>query len=64
MDPKVVQKLHDALKQTLDDPQVRDMMNKLELVPSDLSGPDYKKASAESMEAEKVVLGELGLLRK
>lgn len=64
MDPKVVEKLHDALRHTLDDTQVREMMNKLELVPFYLSGPDYKKASAESMEAEKVVLGELGLLRK
>jgi tripartite-type tricarboxylate transporter receptor subunit TctC len=64
MDPKVVAKLHDAFKKTLDDPKVQEVMAKLELVPAYKSGADYKKMLAETMEMERVILTDLGLVKK
>jgi tripartite-type tricarboxylate transporter receptor subunit TctC len=64
MDPKIVAKLHDAFKKTLDDPKVQEVMAKLELVPAYKSGADYKKMLAETMEMERVILTDLGLVKK
>ncbi len=64
MDPKIVAKLHDAFKKTLDDPKVQEVMAKLELVPAYKSGADYKKMLAETMETERVILTDLGLVKK
>jgi tripartite-type tricarboxylate transporter receptor subunit TctC len=64
MDPKIVAKLHDAFRKTLDDPKVQEVMAKLELVPAYKSGADYKKMLAETMEMERVILTDLGLVKK
>ena len=64
MDPKIVAILHDAFKKTLDDPKVQDVLAKLELVPAYKSGADYKKSLAETMEMERVILTELGMVKK
>jgi tripartite-type tricarboxylate transporter receptor subunit TctC len=64
LDPKVVSILHDAFKKALDDPKVQDVMAKLELVPAYKSGADYKKMLAETMETERVILTDLGLVKK
>ena len=64
MDPNTVAVLHDAFKKSLDDPKVQDVMAKLELFPAYMSGADYKKALAESMQLEREILTELGLARK
>jgi tripartite-type tricarboxylate transporter receptor subunit TctC len=64
MDPKIVAVLHDAFKKTLDDPKVIEVLAKMELVPAYKSGADYKKALAESMEVERGIMTELGLVKK
>jgi tripartite-type tricarboxylate transporter receptor subunit TctC len=64
MDPKIVAVLHDAFKKTLDDPKMQDVMAKMELVPAYKSGADYKKMLAEAMEMERVILTDLGLVKK
>jgi tripartite-type tricarboxylate transporter receptor subunit TctC len=64
MDPKIVTMLHNAFKKTLDDPKVQDVMAKMELVPAYKSGAEYKKMLAEAMEMERVILTELGLVKK
>lgn len=64
MDPKIVTILHDAFKRTLDDPKVQDVLAKLELVPAYKNGADYKKALAATMETERVIMTELGMVKK
>lgn len=64
LDPKIVAVLHDAFKKTLDDPKVIEVLAKMELVPAYKSGADYKKALAESMEVERGIMTELGLVKK
>jgi tripartite-type tricarboxylate transporter receptor subunit TctC len=64
MDPKVVAKIHDAFKAALDDPNVREVMKKLELFPAYMSGPDYKAFLAENMETERKIMTDLGLAKK
>jgi tripartite-type tricarboxylate transporter receptor subunit TctC len=64
MDPKIVAVLHDAFKKTLDDPKVLEVLAKMELVPAYRSGADYKKALAETMEVERGIMTELGLVKK
>jgi tripartite-type tricarboxylate transporter receptor subunit TctC len=64
MDPKIVTILHDAFKKTLDDPKVQDVLAKMELVPAYKNGADYKKALAETMEVERVILTDLGMAKK
>jgi tripartite-type tricarboxylate transporter receptor subunit TctC len=64
LDPKIVTILHDAFKKTLDDPKVQDVLAKLELVPAYKNGDDYKKALAATMETERVIMTELGMIKK
>ena len=64
LDPKIVTILHDAFKRTLDDPKVQDVLAKLELVPAYKNGADYKKALAATMETERVIMTELGMIKK
>jgi len=64
MDPKIVTILHDAFKKTLDDPKVLEVLAKMELVPAYKNGADYKKALAESMEVERGIMTEIGLVKK
>lgn len=64
MDPKIVARLHDAFKKSLDDPKVQEVMAKLELIPAYMNGADYKKMLAENMEIERVILTDLGLVKK
>lgn len=64
MDPKVVKVLHDAFKKALDDPKVQETLARMDLVPSYKSGEDYRKMLAETMEMERGILTELGLVKK
>lgn len=64
MDPKIVAILHDAFKKTLDDPKVQEVLAKLELVPAYKNGDDYKKSLAETMETERAIMTELGMVKK
>ena len=64
VEPKIVAILHDAFKKTLDDPKVQEVLAKLELVPAYKSGVDYKKALAETMETERMIMIELGIVKK
>jgi tripartite-type tricarboxylate transporter receptor subunit TctC len=64
LDPKIVALLHDAFKKTLDDPKVIEVLAKMELVPAYKNGSDYKKALAETMEVERGIMTEIGLVKK
>jgi tripartite-type tricarboxylate transporter receptor subunit TctC len=64
LDPKTVALLHDAFKKTLDDPKVIEVLAKMELVPAYKNGSDYKKALAETMEVERGIMTEIGLVKK
>ena len=64
MDPKVVQKIHNAFKASLDDPEVLAVLKKLDLFPAYMSGADYKAFLKDNMEVERKILIELGLVKK
>jgi tripartite-type tricarboxylate transporter receptor subunit TctC len=64
MDSKIVAKLHDAFKASLDDPKVQEVMTKLELFPAYMNGADYKKMLGENMEIERAILTDLGMAKK
>jgi hypothetical protein len=64
MDPKVVQKIHNAFKASLDDPEVLAVLKKLDLFPAYMSGADYKAFLKDNMEVERKILTELGLVKK
>jgi tripartite-type tricarboxylate transporter receptor subunit TctC len=63
MDPKVVAKLHDALKKAIDDPAVQEQLAKYDMVVNYKNTEEYRKFVAESVETEKKVLSDLGLAK-
>jgi tripartite-type tricarboxylate transporter receptor subunit TctC len=65
IDPKIVEKLQNAYKKALDDPQVIALMDRYEMLRgSYLNSADYTKFVAEYMVTEKENLAQLGLLKK
>ncbi|MDQ8730000.1 tripartite tricarboxylate transporter substrate binding protein [Bradyrhizobium sp. LHD-71] len=64
MDPKIVKILHDAFRKTLDDPKVLEVLARMDLVPAYKNGADYKAMLAETMEIERGILTDLGLVKK
>ncbi|HZB38544.1 MAG TPA: tripartite tricarboxylate transporter substrate binding protein [Beijerinckiaceae bacterium] len=63
MDPKVVAKLHDALKKAIDDPAVQEQLAKYDMVVNYKNTEEYRRFVAESVETEKKVLSDLGLAK-
>lgn len=63
LDPKVVAKLHDAFKKAIDDPSVQETLAKYDMVVNYKSTADYQKHVAETIEAERKIITELGLAR-
>lgn len=64
MDPKIVQKLHDAFKASLDDPNVKQVMRNLEVVPAYMNGADFRAYLKEAMDTDRKIMTELGLAKK
>jgi tripartite-type tricarboxylate transporter receptor subunit TctC len=63
MDPKIVAKLHDAFKKAIDDPAVQEQLAKYDMVVNYKNTEEYRQFVAESVEAEKKVLSDLGLAK-
>jgi tripartite-type tricarboxylate transporter receptor subunit TctC len=64
MDPKIVQKIHDAFKQAIEDPAVIATLDRFEMVPNYKNAVDYKKSVDEQIALERGLLGRIGLLKK
>ncbi len=64
MPPMVIERLHDAFKEALDDPRTRESLARHELVPSYRSGADYRNHLEETARIDKEMVAALGLQRK
>jgi tripartite-type tricarboxylate transporter receptor subunit TctC len=64
MDPKVVQKIHDAFKKALEDPAALAALDKFAMVPNYLNSADYTRFLQDFMVSEKKALTEIGLAKK
>ena len=63
MDPKVVAKLHEAFRASLDDPEVKRVMDEVEMVRAYLPAKDWADALARGRKEDLVLLGRMGILR-
>lgn len=64
MDPKIVQKLHDAFKKAIEEPSVIEVLDRFEMVPNYKNSADYKLAVDEQIKLERGLLERIGLLKK
>jgi tripartite-type tricarboxylate transporter receptor subunit TctC len=64
MDPKIVQKLHDAFKKAIEEPSVIEVLDRFEMVPNYKNSADYKLAVDEQIKLERGSLERIGLLKK
>jgi tripartite-type tricarboxylate transporter receptor subunit TctC len=64
MDPAVVQKLHDAFKNSIEDPAVVATLAKYEMVPRYIDTAAYRKFVEEIIASEKAALERIGLAKK
>jgi tripartite-type tricarboxylate transporter receptor subunit TctC len=64
MDPKIVQKLHDAFKKAIEEPAVLEVLDRFEMVPNYKNSADYKLAVDEQIKLERGLLERIGLLKK
>lgn len=63
-DPAVIKRLHDAFRASLDDPVVQAAYARFMLPMLPMSSADYEAFARRTVEAERVTLTRLGLLRK
>ncbi len=64
VDPKIVQKIHDAFKKALDDPAVLAALDRFAMVPNYMNSADYTRFVQDFMVSEKQVFTQLGLAKK
>jgi tripartite-type tricarboxylate transporter receptor subunit TctC len=64
MDGAVVQKLHDAFKQAIENKAAIDTLAKYDMVPRYLNTADYRKFVQEIIDGEKAALEKIGLAKK
>lgn len=64
MDPAVVKALHDAFKQTLDDPKVQEALDKFYMPTVYMSTADYTAYGERTFKTEKATIERLGLSKK
>jgi tripartite-type tricarboxylate transporter receptor subunit TctC len=64
MDPKIVQKLHDAFKKAIEDPMVVQVLDRFEMVPNYKNSADYKQAVDDQIKLERGLLERIGMLKK
>ncbi len=63
MDPAVVVRLQEAFRKSMDDPDVKSMLAKVDMPPAFLSSEDYTKAVAEIAKVQKAMIERLGLAK-
>lgn len=63
-DPAVVRILHDAFRAALDEPAVRDAFSRYHLPILPLSSAEYEAFARRTVQAERVTLARLNLLKK
>jgi tripartite-type tricarboxylate transporter receptor subunit TctC len=61
MDPKVVQKIHNAFKKAIEDPAVIETMDRFEMVPNYKNSADYAASVKEQIQLEGELLKRIGL---
>jgi tripartite-type tricarboxylate transporter receptor subunit TctC len=64
MDPKIVQKLHDAFKKAYDDPKVIELHDKFDFTRRYMNTADYQAYVPKMAAEEKAALEKLGLAKK
>lgn len=64
MDPKVVARLHDAFRKSLDEPASVETMERLSMVPNYKSTADYVAFVKEQIATERALVEQLGLAKK
>ena len=64
MNPKVVQKLHDAFKKAIEDEAVVAILERYEMVPNYKNSADYAAAVAEQVKTEEALLKRIGMYKK
>lgn len=64
MDPKVVEKIHDAFKKALFEPSVIETLLRYDMKPDYKSTADYRAAVDAQIKLEEALLGRLNMLRK
>lgn len=64
MDPKVVAKLHDAFKKSIEDPTVLATLERYEMTANYKNTADYVAAVNEQVDVEKALIARLGLGKK
>ena len=64
MDPKVVARIHDAFRKSLEDPVVVAAFERFGMVPNYLNTADYTKYVQDFMVSERKALTAIGLLKK
>lgn len=64
MDPKVVARIHDAFRKSLEDPVVVAAFERFGMVPNYLSTADYVRYVQDFMVSERKALTEIGLVKK
>jgi len=64
MDPKIVAKIHDAFKKSIEDPAVLEALDKFEMKAFYLNTADYVASVKEQVKLEQAMLDRLGLSKK
>ena len=64
MDPKVVEKIHDAFKKALFEPSVIETLLRYDMKPDYKNTADYQAAVAAQIKLEEDLLGRLNMLKK
>lgn len=64
MHPAVMGKLHDAFKPALEDPKLKEIMDKHDVIERYMISPDYAKDVPGMVAGEKAALDKLGQLKK
>ena len=64
MDPSIVRKLHDAFKNSLEDPAVIDTLAKYDMVPRYMDTASYRRFVDDIIANEKAALERIGLAKK
>jgi len=64
MDPKIIEILHDAFKKGMDEPEFKEMLDKLDMEPFYLNSKDYEKYAKDLSREAGEIVEKLGLKNK
>lgn len=63
-DPAILARLHDAFKQAMEAPEFRQALARFEMEPEYRNSKDFRQFAVETMKQEKVILEQLGLIKR